>query len=117
MLLQVLFSSGCWENEFYQIDRYLWDKVLAHLTGSELEDIYQLGERMWEAGLATVACGRKDIGGFWYRAKMGQSRSLPYAGRRIFPPHPDQKINHEDVLLLVGRQERVEKVKRTWLRY
>lgn len=86
---------------------------LARLTGSELEDIYQLGERLWEArvnpGSTVIGLNLADSG-------IGQKWGVTIAAIRrekedFILPQPSQKIFQQDVLLLVGRKERIEKLK------
>lgn len=89
------------------------DKILTNLTGSELEDIYQLGERLWEA---RPIPGSPVIGSTLAGAGIGEKWGVTTAAvRRVkedfILPQPNQKINDQDVLLLVGRQDRVEKLK------
>jgi di/tricarboxylate transporter len=89
------------------------DKLLARLTGSELEDIYQLGERLWEA---RVDLGSPVIGNTLADSGIGHKWGVTIAAIRrekedFVLPQPSQRIFQEDVLLLVGRQERVEKLK------
>lgn len=89
------------------------DKILMRLTGSELEDIYQLGERLWEA---RPNPGSPIIGMTLAESGIGQNWGVTTAAIRrekedFFMPQPNQKISEKDVLLLVGRQERIEKLK------
>ncbi len=89
------------------------EKILMHLTGTELEDIYQLGERLWEARLNPDS---PILGMTLAESGIGQNWGVTTAAIRrekedFLMPQPDQKINENDVLLLVGRQERIEKLK------
>ena len=83
-------------------------QVVRH-TESELEDMYQLGERLWEvqvpAGsqMAGKQLGHTEIGG-----RLGLAVAAIWHGRQaIFAPPPGQIINAGDILLTVGREERV----------
>jgi di/tricarboxylate transporter len=87
-------------------------KLLASLTGSELEDIYQLGDRLWEAH---VVPGSSVVGKSLADSGIGQKWGVTIAAIRrekedFVLPQPGQKIYQQDVLLLVGRKERIEKL-------
>jgi di/tricarboxylate transporter len=87
-------------------------KLLASLTGSELEDIYQLGDRLWEAH---VIPGSSVVGKSLADSGIGQKWGVTIAAIRrekedFVLPQPGQKIYQQDVLLLVGRKERIEKL-------
>lgn len=87
-------------------------KELAHLTGSELEDIYQLSDRLWKARLASSS---PVIGRTLAASGIGQKWGITIAAisrdkEDFFLPRPEQKIHPEDILLLVGRQDRIEKL-------
>ena len=87
-------------------------KLLASLTGSELEDIYQLGDRLWEAHIIP---GSPVVGKTLSDSEIGQKWGITIAAIRgekedFVLPHPGQKIDQQDVLLLVGRKERIEKL-------
>ncbi len=87
----------------------LSEQRMARLTGNELEDIYQLGERLWEARLlaGSPLCNRPlketDFGEKWgvsvaaVRHKQG-----PYS-----LPESEQPLQAGDFLLLVGREEKI----------
>ena len=87
-------------------------KLLASLTGSELEDIYQLGDRLWEAQITPDS---PVVGKTLSDSGIGQKWGITIAAIRgeredFVLPHPGQKIDQQDVLLLVGRKERIEKL-------
>jgi di/tricarboxylate transporter len=87
-------------------------KLLASLTGSELEDIYQLGDRLWEAHITP---GSPVVGQSLSDSGIGQKWGVTIAAIRreredFVLPHPGQKIDQQDVLLLVGRKDRIEKL-------
>jgi di/tricarboxylate transporter len=87
-------------------------KLLASLTGSELEDIYQLGDRLWEARVIpdSVVDG-KSLADSGIGHKWGVTIAAIRREKEDFVlPQPDQKIYQQDVLLLVGRKERIEKL-------
>jgi di/tricarboxylate transporter len=83
--------------------------MMARFTGSELEEFYQLGERLWEvrvpAGSVFANISLADSG-------IGERFNLAVAGiwhknQAIFAPPPGQLIYPGDILLVVGREERV----------
>ena len=85
------------------------EQQVVRQTGSELEDTYQLGERLWEVTvqpdslLASKRLGQTEIGG-----KLGLAVAAIWRGRQaIFAPSPEQLIQQGDILLTVGREERV----------
>lgn len=88
------------------------EQRLARLTGAELEGLYSLGERLWEGriledskltGLTLKSCG------------IGQKYGIVIAAMRrgrgaYFIPTLLEVIQPEDLLLIVGRQERVDQL-------
>lgn len=84
--------------------------MMARLTGSELEEQYRLGERLWEAEVLpdSPLSGRRLS-----ESGIGERFGLVVAGvwhghQAIFAPPPDQIIQPKDILLIVGREERVK---------
>ncbi|HEX9011874.1 MAG TPA: SLC13 family permease, partial [Anaerolineaceae bacterium] len=78
-------------------------------TGSELEDAYQLGERLWEGRIlpGSVLAG-KSLSQAAIGEKFGVTVPALYRGRQLlFPLEPDQTIQAGDCLVIVGREERV----------
>lgn len=81
-------------------------------TGSDLEDTYQLGERLWEIHvpaqsaiveqtLAETGIGRRlglTVAAIWHRRQA------------IFAPSPQQMIQEGDILLVIGREDRVRQL-------
>ena len=87
-------------------------KIMASLTGSQLEDIYQLGDRLWEA---YIIPGSPVVGKSLADSGIGHKWGVTIAAIRrekedFVLPQPGQKIYPQDVLLLVGRKDRVEKL-------
>lgn len=88
------------------------EQTLARLTGSELEELYALGDRLWEArvpesselvGLTLKACG------------VGEKLGVVIAAMRrghgaFFIPNLHEVMQPDDLLLIVGREERVKKL-------
>ncbi len=85
------------------------EQALARLTGSELEDLYRLGERLWEARVlpgsifAYKALVESGIGRNWGVSVAG----IQTEKEEIELPYPQRLILPGDVLLLVGREEKV----------
>jgi di/tricarboxylate transporter len=85
------------------------EQMMARLTGSELEACYQLGERLWEARvvpdspLAGKTLSESGIG-----ERLGLAVAGVLRGRRVISSMAaEQEIRPNDILLIVGRQERV----------
>ena len=85
------------------------DQMMARLTGSDLEDYYQLDERLWEvrvlpeSALADKSLSESDIG-----RQFGLTVACVLDGQQstIAPP-PEQVLRADDVMLIIGREERV----------
>ena len=85
------------------------EQTIARRTGSELEDAYQLGERLWEAQVpaGSPAVG-KTIQQIGIRRPLGIAVAAVQRGQQfIFAPDREQTLQTNDVLLIVGREERV----------
>jgi di/tricarboxylate transporter len=89
------------------------EQALARLTGSELEDFYQIGERLWEAcvlpGSSLQNKTLKDSG-------IGHQWGISIAAIRrehedFILPSSSQSLHTGDILLLVGREEKIIKMK------
>jgi di/tricarboxylate transporter len=85
------------------------EQVIARPSGSQLEDLYQLRERMWEA---RVQPGSPLAGKTLAQSGIGERLGLAvaaiwHADHAVFSPPPGQAIRTGDILLLVGRSERV----------
>ena len=85
------------------------EQMMARRTSSELEDFYQLDERLWEARVqpaspfAGQSLAQTGIG-----EHLGLAVAAIWHGRQaIFAPAPEQIIYAGDILLIVGREERV----------
>jgi di/tricarboxylate transporter len=94
------------------------EQMIAQLTSAELEDAYQIGERLWEA---QVLSGSAIAGLTLREAGIGHNFGVEVAaiwrGRQaIFPPLPDEILMPDDILLLVGREERVSPLKEMGLK-
>ncbi len=88
------------------------EQNVARRTGSELEEAYQLDERLWEVRIpeGSRAAGKTladlNVGG-----RLGVAIAAIWHGRQaIFAPAPDQRVQANDILLTVGREERVSQL-------
>ena len=89
------------------------EQMMVGFTGSELEDLYELADRMWEA---RVLPDSNLAGKTLAQARIGETLGVEvvaiWHGRQaIFTPMSAQPIQAQDILLLVGRQEQVSKLK------
>jgi di/tricarboxylate transporter len=88
--------------------------MMARYTGSDLEDYYQLNERLWEAVvLPDSPLAHKSLA----ESRIGEQLGLAVAGvwhgqQAVFSPLPEQVIHPGDILLIVGREERVQQLTR-----
>ena len=94
------------------------EQMMARATGTELEDLYQIGERLWEARIMPES---ELAGKTLAESKIGQRLGVEVAaiwhGRQaIFPPLPSQVIHRNDILLLIGREERILQLKEQGLK-
>lgn len=86
--------------------------MITGYTSSDLEEYYQLGERLWEAlVLPDSELANRSIA----ESHIGSQLGLAVAGvlcghQAIFSPSPDQIIRPGDILLVVGREERVQQL-------
>ncbi len=85
------------------------DQAFARMTGSELEALYQLGERLWEG---EVRPDSPLVGSTLDQTGIGETLGIAVAAiwtgdQAVFSPSPLRVIRAGDVLLLVGREERV----------
>jgi len=85
------------------------DRMLARPTGSQLEDLYQLGERLWELRILpdSVIDGKTLA-----ESRIGENLGLTVAGvihngEALLNPSPELTLHSGDVLLTVGREERI----------
>jgi len=88
------------------------EQLIARRASTELENFYALGERLWEAhvppdtGLVNKTLKRTRIG-----EKLGLTVIAIWRGRQaIFNPAATEVIQPHDVLLVVGREERVSQL-------
>lgn len=85
------------------------EQLMARLTGSELEDIYRLGERLWEARVhPNSEIAGKSLAQAGIGQRLGVEVAAIWHGRQaIFSPTSDQTISPDDILVIIGREDRV----------
>ncbi|MEP7285103.1 MAG: SLC13 family permease [Chloroflexota bacterium] len=85
------------------------EQLIARRTGSELEEAYQIDERLWELRvLRRSPIVGKSLLETGIGEKLGLAIVAIWHGRQaIFAPPPDQIVRAGDILLVVGREERV----------
>ncbi len=88
------------------------EQTIARRTGSELEDVYRLDERLWEV---VVPAGTTAVGKTLSDLQLGQRLGITVAaiwrGRKaIFAPTQDQVVASGDILLTIGREEQVNQL-------
>lgn len=88
------------------------EQMMARRTGSDLEEYYQLNERLWEAlvkpesPLVNRTLAMSEIG-----EQLGLAVAGVWHGRQaIFAPSSEYTIVAGDILLIVGREERVQQL-------
>jgi di/tricarboxylate transporter len=85
------------------------EQMITRLTGTELEDLYHIGERLWEA---RVLPDSPLVGKTLYETRIGENLGIEVVAiwqghNAIITPPPNQIIQGGDILLIVGREERV----------
>jgi len=89
------------------------EQKFARLTGSDLEKLYAISERLWEARVLPDA---KLIGKTLAESGIGHEWGVTVAAiyqnkEDVLLPQPQQVIHENDLLILVGREEKVKKLK------
>ncbi len=87
----------------------LAEQSMARMTGSELEDVYQIGERLWEARVLPASpLSGKTLAQTEIGTKLGVEVMAIWRDRQaIFTPSPNQCILTGDILLFVGREDKI----------
>ena len=85
------------------------EQEMTRLTGSDLEDLYQLSDRLWEARVLPTS---PFVGKTLEQARIGKTLGVEVVAiwqghQAIFSPTPEQILHSQDILLLVGREDRV----------
>lgn len=85
------------------------EQLMARLTSRELEEYYRLGERLWEAQVSPDSpLANKPLSESRIGERFGLSVAAVWHGNQaIFAPSPHQVIHPYDILLIVGREDRV----------
>ena len=86
----------------------------ARLTGSELEDFYQLGDRLWEAHIdpksPLVGKTIREVG---FGQKWGVAvAAIQNGNNEVNLPYPGLVITHFQKLFIVGREEIIDLLKK-----
>lgn len=85
------------------------EQMLTRPTGSQLEDFYQLGERLWDLRVLPNSVIRgKSLADSHVGEKFGVTvAGVIRRGEALFNPGPEFVIHSGDILLTVGREDRV----------
>lgn len=88
------------------------DQLAARNTGSELEIVYQLGERLWEARVVEAsALNGKTLVESCIGSRLGVSVVAIWRGpEELLSPQPTLQLRRGDVLIVIGREERVQQL-------
>jgi len=89
------------------------EQNFARLSGSELEKIYAISERLWDARvLPGATLIGKTLSQSMIGSKWGVTVVAIYRNKEdILLPQPQQIIFEDDLLILVGREEKVKNLK------
>ena len=88
------------------------EQMVARRTGSDLEEAYQLDERLWEVQVppASTAVGR-TLAQTKIGDRLGLSIAAIWRGQQaLFAPTADYVLQGGDILLTIGREERVSQL-------
>ncbi len=93
------------------------EQNFARLTGGELEKLYSISERLWEARVLPNA---KLVGKTLVQSGIGHEWGVTVAAiyrnkEDILLPQPGQIISENDLLVLVGREEKIKNLKKLGL--
>ncbi len=88
------------------------EQLIMRPTGPQLEELYQLRDRLWEA---KIQSGSPLVGKTLSESGIGERLGLAvaaiwHADHAVFSPHPSHSIHSGDILLLVGHPDRVEQL-------
>jgi di/tricarboxylate transporter len=88
------------------------EQELARRTSAELENLYEVGTRLWEA---RVTASSSLVGLTLQESAIGEKfgivvTAIKRGARDFFSPQSDEAIQSGDTLLLVGRAERISKL-------
>jgi di/tricarboxylate transporter len=90
------------------------EQALARRGSDELESLYSLGERLWEARLLPNSmCSGRTLKQTRIGERFGLAVIAVWHGRHaVFTPAATEPLQAGDVLLLVGREERIRQLTR-----
>jgi di/tricarboxylate transporter len=85
------------------------EQLLARRTSDELEGLFEVGERLWEARIDEIS---PLIGRSLQASSLGEKLGIAVCALRrgyqaYFAPRSEEIIRAHDVLLIVGREDRV----------
>jgi di/tricarboxylate transporter len=88
------------------------EQEFARRTSAELENLYEVGPRLWEARVETFS---PLIGLTLQESAIGEKfgiaiTAMKRGARNFFSPQLNEAIQSGDTLLLVGREERISKL-------
>ncbi len=85
------------------------EQMLARRGSTELENLYSIGDRLWEAKLnRNSPLAGKTLKASRIGERLGVTVIAIWRGRQaIFTPSAEEALQAEDVLVVVGREERV----------
>lgn len=86
--------------------------LIARPTATELEGFYRLGERLWEARILPTS---DLIGESLAQSAIGRDLGISvmaiwHGEQSIFAPPPGTRLQADDILLMVGREERIQQM-------
>lgn len=93
------------------------EQALARRDSAELENLYSLGERLWEARLLPNSeCRGRSLKQTRIGERFGLVIVAIWRGQQaIFNPEATETLQPDDLLLLVGREERIRQLTRLGL--
>ena len=93
--------------------------VIGEMTGRQLEEYFQLGERLWELQvLPGSRLAGQTLGSVALGRRFGLTIPMIWHGRQaILTPLSSEKLQVGDVLLVVGREERVQAMAESGLEF
>ncbi len=93
------------------------DKPASRLTGSELENYYQIKERLWEGRVPPgSAFSHQSLEETGIGQKWGLSvAAVRHVKEKYTIPFPEIQILPDDRLILVGREEKIQALRETGL--
>jgi di/tricarboxylate transporter len=89
------------------------EQTAVRRTGEELKNLYQINERLWEA---YVPDHSDLVGQTLTGSQIGEKYGVTVAAIRrvqngVLLPTPNQLISHGDVLIMIGREEKISALK------